>query len=120
MTPGTIDPSAADVAQWAQKLSDAMSESSRHFGNEMELREHVHPVIKDAISSLYNMGISSSSGEMNTASTGGNRRFLDRLYGGVVVEWEWNMNPSRMEHGAQQALEYLSNIRHKQPGRRSP
>lgn len=76
----------------------------------MELREHVHGLIVDALQEIYGLGVSASAGELNTRKDG-KRSPLDRLYGGVAVEWEWAMGDARREHGAGQALEYLENLR---------
>ena len=103
-----------DVSDWAAYVSDQMEEAVASSNNEMELREHVHRPILDALEALYGMGASASSGEMNTRRTGP-RSPLDRLYGGVAVEWEWDMSRSRREHGAEQALNYLENLRTSYP-----
>ncbi len=40
------------------------------------------------------------------------RRVYDKLYGGIVVEWEWSLDTlGQREHAASQALEYLANLR---------
>jgi len=80
----------------------------------MEIREHVHQTILDAIQSLFGLGWTSSAGEFNTGP-GGTQSPLDRLYGGVAVEWEVNMRAGRREHGADQALVYLRNLRTNHP-----
>jgi hypothetical protein len=99
-----------DIARWSEKLSDEFEYAATHFKKEMELREHVHHHILAALKSLYALDFTASVGEFNTQKNG-SQSPLDRLYGGVVVEWEWDMKPSRREHGAQQALDYLANTR---------
>ncbi len=101
-----------DLEEWSVTLSDAFTKAAAIATNEMELREHVHQVISDAILDLYGLSSDSTSSGRQIA-TGGKRRYYDRLYGGVVVEWEFSMNASRREHGAEQALEYLQLIREK-------
>lgn len=103
-----------DITDWSEALSDAMDEAAGNFTNEMELREHVHHRVVDAILDLYDLNITATAAEFNTRKSG-NRSPLDRLYGGVAVEWEWSMSASRREHGAQQALDYLSNLRQHHP-----
>lgn len=103
-----------DISYWADKLSDDFDQATTHFSNEMELREHVHHNIVSALTDLYDLGLTATSGEFNTKKAG-TRSPLDRLYGGVAVEWEWDMKGARKEHGAQQALTYLANIRADHP-----
>ena len=101
------------IGEWAEVLNDAFEDSVQHDSNETELRERVHQVILDAIDDLFQMSHLTSSGEHNTKKKG--RSPADRLYGGVVVEWEWNMStPGKKEHGAQQAVTYMNNLRTKQ------
>lgn len=99
-----------DITDWSETLSDAMDAAAAHFSNEMELREHVHGTVVEAIRDLYDLDITATAAEFNTRKSG-NRSPLDRLYGGVAVEWEWSMSAAKKEHGAQQALDYLSNLR---------
>jgi hypothetical protein len=98
-----------DISAWSEEIAEAFKEGADNFSNEMELREHVHRAILDALKDLYGLGVSATAGEINTKKTGP-RSPLDRLYGGVAVEWEWDMKPARREHGAQQALDYLANL----------
>lgn len=103
-----------DIIAWSERLSEAMDEAAKNFANEMELREHVHSIITAAVNDLYGLGLSATSGEFNTKKSG-SRSPLDRLYGGVAVEWEWDMKDARREHGAKQAVTYLSNLRADHP-----
>lgn len=109
--PEKKSPSTGDINAWAERLSDQFAEAATHLHNEMELREHVHQTILDAVKDLHGLDWTASAGERNTAQPGANRSALDRLYGGVAVEWEWDMGESRREHGADQALQYLHNLR---------
>jgi hypothetical protein len=102
------------LSAWSDLIADEFDRAVSLFSNEMELREHVHRFIAEAIEDLYGLGITASSGELNTRKRG-TRSPLDRLYGGVAVEWEWDMGNSRREHGADQALGYLANLRRDHP-----
>ncbi len=95
--------------QWARRLSDALDRSARTRGNEMELREDVHAVITDAARELYGFESLWTTGERRAGQRG--QRRYDRAYGGLVVEWEWNMDSARRRHGAEQALDYLERMR---------
>lgn len=94
---------------WARRLSDALDRSAQTGANETELREAVHGIIVDAAADLYGLDDLSTTGERKAG-----RRTLgkyDRAYGGLVVEWEWNMGNARRRHGAEQAIEYLDRMR---------
>lgn len=97
----------ADVDEWSRRLYRAFDDASRQMTNEMELREHVHPLVVQAMAELF--GRNTTSAERRAART--SRQKYDRLYGGVAVEWEWAMDTARREHGADQALNYLQLIR---------
>jgi len=92
----------------ARNLAEALRTSARTRSNEQELREDVHQIIVDAIGDLYGMDALATRGEQQAGSSG--RRY-DRSYGGLVIEWEWDMDASRRRHGADQALDYLANLR---------
>lgn len=104
----------SDLDEWSRRLADAFDEAASQLENEQELREHVHPVVLQAVADLYGMRSRVATSGGRRASRSGPRRFYDRLYGGVTVEWEWRMDTSRREHGAAQALEYLHLIRSEQ------
>lgn len=106
--------SSRSLSDWSEELAAVFDEAARRFSNEMELREHVHSKIVAAVADLYGLGLSATAGEINTKK-GGGRSPLDRLYGGVAVEWEWDMSSARREHGAGQALTYLRNLRANNP-----
>lgn len=106
---------SSGITAWSEKLSEAMDQAASQMSNEMELREHVHGIVIAAVADLYGLGLAATSGEVNTRRSGP-RLPLDRLYGGVAVEWEWDMGNARREHGAQQALNYLAHLREKHPG----
>lgn len=99
----------ADLDEWSRRLAEIFGEASRTFANEMELREHVHPVIVAAILDIYGMAFTTSTGERSPGR--GSRLRYDRIYGGLAVEWEWDMGTARREHGADQALGYLGQPR---------
>lgn len=107
-------PSTGDITGWSERLSDKFHDAATHFAKEMEIREHVHQTILDAIQSLFGLEWTASAGEFNTGASG-TQSPLDRLYGGVAVEWEVNMRLGRREHGADQALVYLRNLRTNHP-----
>lgn len=92
---------------WARKLADALAVSSGTRHNESELREDVHAVILDAARDLYGLSELGTSGER----TVGEGKRYDRAYGGLIVEWEWHMAGARRRKGAEQALEYLQQLR---------
>jgi hypothetical protein len=101
-----------DLDEWSHHLAQVMEEASG-LANETELREHVHQKVLAAIEDLYGMSWRTSTAEQQSAR--GVRRYYDRLYGGVAVEWEFDMKPARRNHGAEQALEYLQLLRRDQP-----
>ncbi|MCA1708770.1 MAG: N-6 DNA methylase, partial [Actinobacteria bacterium] len=93
---------------WARKLSETFQRSATIRRNEAELREDVHQLVLNAAADLYGLTDLDTTGERSAAS--GARRY-DRAYGGLVVEWEWNMDASRRRKGAEQALGYLDDMR---------
>lgn len=63
----------------------------------------------DAARELYGLDDLSTTGERKAGRR--TRKHYDRAYGGLVVEWEWNMDSSRRRHGAEQAIDYLDRMR---------
>ena len=102
-------PSEGSLIDWAQRLADAADTAAANRANEEELRLDLNPVIVQAVEDLFGLEALSSTAERSGHRSV--RRRYDNLYGGVVVEWEWDMSRSRREHGAQQALDYLSDLR---------
>jgi hypothetical protein len=95
--------------EWARKLKEAFDRSASIRSNEQELREDVHGLVLQAASELYGLSDIGTAAEHHAGGDG--HRPLDRMYGGLVVEWEWRMGRPRREHGAQQALDYLARVR---------
>lgn len=100
--------SGKTLDEWAHDLADVFDAAARDAANEMEVREAVHQKVLDAAFDLYGREGFTTTAERR--SGGGGRKY-DRLYGGVVVEWEHHMGRARREHGAKQAVEYLEDIR---------
>jgi hypothetical protein len=76
----------------------------------MELREDLDSVVREAAAALYGLTDREITAERRAGRQGSRRRY-DKAYGGLVVEWEWAMNPARRRHGAEQALDYLGEMR---------
>jgi hypothetical protein len=93
----------------ARQLYEALRRSVEIRRNETELREDVHALIQEASGDLYGLTDLASTGERHAGGDG--RRAYDRAYGGLIVEWEWDMRAARRRHGAEQALDYLGRIR---------
>ncbi len=93
---------------FSRRLYEVLSTAASLRTNETELREDAEPVIREALDKLYGMSALSFTAERR--SRRGGRRQYDKLFGGVVVEWEWG-GESRRFAGAKQALEYLSDVR---------
>ena len=67
-------------------------------------------MIREALEELYGYDLLKFGVEENTLPQGEGRKPVDRRYGTVLVEFKWNMNKSRCEHGSKQALEYLEQL----------
>lgn len=100
---------SADLDGWARVLADAADRAAANRANETELREDLDPVIRQAGAALY--GLTDREITAERAAGRGRRRSYDKAYGGLVVEWEWQMKRARRRHGAEQALDYLSLMR---------
>lgn len=100
---------SADLDGWARVLADAADRATAQRENETELREDLDPIIRRAAAALY--GLTDREITAERPAGRGRRRPYDKAYGGLVVEWEWAMTPSRRRHGAEQALDYLSLLR---------
>ena len=72
---------------FSRRLYQALSTAASLRTNETELREDAEPVIWEALEKLYGMSALSFTAERK--SRRGGHRHYDKLYGGVVVEWEW-------------------------------
>ena len=92
---GSIDSHAREIAQ-------RMREACASLTNEAELRRHVEPALEAALTDLYSFSFREIRSERRNAAGD-----FDVMYGGVVVEFEWEMDRARRRHGAQQALDYL-------------
>jgi hypothetical protein len=108
MTTPTV--SATLLDDWARRLSGACDVAVATRSNETELREDIDSVIRRAASELYGLTDREITAERR-AGAGGTKRRYDKAYGGLVVEWEWDMGSSRRRHGAEQALGYLTSMR---------
>lgn len=95
------------IEDWSDALADRMSDGAAHLTNEEELRLHAQSTIVEAAQELFELDPLKATAERRPKK--GLR--YDNLYGGVVVEYEWNMRRARREHGAQQALDYLAAFR---------
>lgn len=102
-------PSRSTLTDWARNLADKADFATTHRQNEAELRLELDPTIRLAAGSLHGANALFATAERRSSRRGLQR--FDNLYGGVVVEWEWAMGVARREHGAQQALDYLAQLR---------
>ncbi len=102
--------SPADLDDWARRLADACDHAVARRANETELREDIDPVVRQAAHELYGLTDREITAERRAGGRGSLRRY-DKAYGGLVVEWEWDMGASRQRHGAEQALGYLAAMR---------
>jgi hypothetical protein len=98
------------LEEQAEKLYDVMTRSVATRSNETELREDVEGAIRDALRDLYGTDLAEITAETNTKAKGAGYSPVDKIYGGVLVEYEWKMDAGRRRHGAQQALDYLKNL----------
>lgn len=101
---------SADLDGWARRLAETAERSAAQRSNETELREDLDAVIREATAELYGLTDREITAERRAGRKGGRRRY-DKAYGGLVVEWEWEMNEARRRHGAGQALDYLGLMR---------
>lgn len=109
----SLTPKAAshkELDRWATKLAVACDRASARRTNETELREDIDRVVRDAAEALYGLSDRDVTAERR-ASKGKSRKRYDKAYGGLVVEWEWDMGAARKRVGAQQALDYLGAMR---------
>lgn len=104
------DPSAAELDAWAERLYDEANVSVARRANEPGLISDLDPVIRQALTALYGFGTEAFDVERNTLPRGAGYSPVDRVYGSVLVEYEWQMGAARRRHGAEQALTYLGNI----------
>jgi len=101
---------AEHLNAWAEKLAEEMAASTNRRSNETELREDVEHWIRQALAELHGINLEQITAETNTLPKGGGRSPVDKIYGGVLVEYECNMNAAKRRHGADQGLGYLRNI----------
>jgi hypothetical protein len=101
---------SADLDCWARRLADTADRAASQRSNETELREDLDSVIREAAADLYGLTDREITAERRAGRKGGRRRY-DKAYGGLVVEWEWEMSAGRRRHGAEQALDYLGIMR---------
>jgi SAM-dependent methyltransferase len=104
-----IEPERHILDVWAIKLASGCNDAVAHSTNEEELRLFLHGTIIEAMEALHGIPRHSATAERNPLK--GSRERYDNLYGGVAVEFEWDMGRARREHGADQALGYLSQLR---------
>ena len=101
---------AERLEYWSELLSNTCEQSVDSRQNEDALIADIDPVIRAALVDLYGMDDRSFHVELNTVEGHGYQP-VDRVYGSVVVEYEWRMGAARKRHGAVQALRYISNLR---------
>lgn len=101
---------SSDLDDWARRLAVACDEAVARRVNETELREDIDPLIRQAARELYRLTDREITAERRAGPRGSRLRY-DKAYGGLVVEWEWDMGASRRRHGAEQALAYLDAMR---------
>lgn len=104
------EPSVTELDKWAERLFDTAEEASRRYKNEAGLISQLEPLIREALVALYGFDQGAFQVEHDTLPAGGGYSPADRIYGSVLVEYEWKMGPGRRSHGADQALTYLSNL----------
>ena len=59
---------------------------------------------------MYGLPLEAITAETNTRAQGQGRSPVDKIYGGILVEYEWKMGAARRRHGADQAIGYLKGI----------
>lgn len=106
----TPNAESAALEYWSEEVARVLRDSVSRRSNETELREDAEGVIRDALHALYGLRLDAITAETNTLAPGGGRSPVDKIYGGVLVEYEWEMDNARRRHGAKQALEYLRNL----------
>jgi hypothetical protein len=99
-----------DLDGWARVLAETADRATSQRANETELREDLDPLIRRAAGELYGLSDREITAERRAGRSGSLRRY-DKAYGGLVVEWEWQMGEARKRHAAEQALDYLSLMR---------
>ena len=77
---------------------------------EPDLRADLDPVIRAALSDLYQYDLPQFGTEVNTLPRGQSRKPADNLYGSVLVEFKWNMGNALREKGSEQALDNLEKL----------
>ena len=97
------NPKNTRLEHYAELLATTMDGAALGARNETELRLAVEPVIRNALMDLFGLTLQQIRSERRNAAG-----FLDTAYGGVVVEYEWQMDAARRAHGAEQALDYLT------------
>lgn len=105
-----VDETERDLDDWSRALHEVLERSVSIRTNETELREDANPVIAAAARALFDIQDWQTTAERRHRRQGQGRPY-DNLYGGVVVEWEWDMRPARRAHGAGQAVDYMDGLR---------
>jgi hypothetical protein len=82
---------------WASKLHLKLIEAVGHSTNEEELRLHVHQTILDAMHALHEISYRGATAERSPEKA--SQKSYDNLYGGVCVEWEWDMRTAMNRPG---------------------
>jgi SAM-dependent methyltransferase len=108
ITPG---PQVKDLDQWSRELDAKLRRARLHRINETELREDANPIVVEAARDLFGLSDLGTTAERRPGKNATRRRY-DKLYWGVVVEWEWRLDSDGdRDHAAQQALDYLGLVR---------
>lgn len=92
-----------DIQHHAERLYSVFRDSVQRRENEAGLRFDVEQTIRDALHDLF--GFTLDRFVVERPNSAGR---LDVRYGGIVVEYAWNMRtPAQRQHEAKQALDYL-------------
>lgn len=99
----------SDLDAHARRLERTLSRAVHIRANETELREDANGAIASSLHQLF--GIEDSRLTAERPSSRQARRTYDKVFGGVVMEWEWRMDAARRRDGARQAVGYLCDLR---------
>src|SRR5687768_14729962 len=104
MPPATFE---QQLTRYAELLARRFDEAVEQLANEAELSCHVEGVIGEALAQLYDLNFTQIRSErLNPGDK------FDTVYGGLVVEYEWQMRTNaHRRHAAKQALDYLDGER---------
>ena len=96
--------------EWAERLTERCERSVSLRSQEADLRADLDPVIRAALSDLYQYDLPQFGTEVDTLPRGQSRKPADNLYGSVLVELKWNMGNALREKGSEQALDNLEKL----------